>query len=100
MKYIITEQQLTTVTKKFNKEKADRGELGHAIEEMAKHFFKGPICDIIALKVNKSEYVLLILTPRYYNDTVKSKLYTNLKNFLGVDVMVLINHSQDCDDNI
>jgi hypothetical protein len=44
MKYIITEQQLTTATKKFNKENVDRGELGHVIEELVLNYFKNRIC--------------------------------------------------------
>ena len=39
MKYIITEQQLKTMTKRFNKELADRGELGHVMEELVLNFF-------------------------------------------------------------
>jgi hypothetical protein len=40
MKYIITEQQMRTMTKRFKKDDVDRGELGLAIEELVLNFFE------------------------------------------------------------
>jgi hypothetical protein len=101
MKYIITEQQLTTATKKFNKENADRGELGHVIEELVLNYFKNRICDVVAIKMKDSDnYIVLVLTPGTYASGTETKISNYIENFIGVNPMVLINHSQDCEDNI
>ena len=98
MKYIITEQQMRTMTKRFKKDDVDRGELGHAIEELVLQFFEGPICDVIAVKIPKTgDYIVLVLTPNYYSDTTETKLRNTIDNFIGVDTTVLINRSPDCD---
>lgn len=98
MKYIVTETQFSKVIKKFNKEGQDKGELGHAIEEFVLQFFEGPICDVIAVKIPKTGgYVVLVLTPNYYSDVTETKLRNTIENFIGVDAMVLINHSPNCD---
>ena len=52
MKYIITEQQINDVVKKFKKDDVDRGELGHAMEELVIKFMRGNLCDVVALKTN------------------------------------------------
>ena len=101
MKVIITEQQLKTLTKKFNKENVDRGELGHAIEELVLNYFKNRICDVVAIKTKQLEdYIVLILTPGTYASGTETKISKYIQNFVGVYPMVLINHSQDCEDNI
>lgn len=98
MKYIVTESQFSKAIKKFNKEGQDKGELGHAIEELVLQFFEGPICDVIAVKIPKTGgYVVLVLTPNYYSDVTETKLRNTIENFIGVDTMVLINRSPDCD---
>lgn len=98
MKYIITEEQMRTMTKRFKKDNVDRGKLGHIIEELVLQFFEGLICDVIAVKIPKTGgYVVLVLTPNYYSDVTETKLRNTIENFIGVDTMVLINHSPNCD---
>ena len=100
MKYIITEQQLTTITKRFNKELADRGELGHVMEELVLNFIKSPICDVVAIKIPKSsEYIILILTPNYHSNETESRIAKHIENFIGVNPQVIINKSDNCMEN-
>lgn len=98
MKFIITESQFSKVIKKFDKERQDRGKIGLAIEELVLQFFEGPICDVIAVKIPRTgDYVVLILTPNYYGDIAQTKIRNTIEKFIGVDAMVLINHSPNCD---
>jgi len=100
MKYIITEQQMRTMTKRFKKDGVDRGELGPAIEELVLNFFKSPICDVVAIKMPKSdEYIVLILTPTYHGNQTESRIATYIENFVGVNPQVLINQSDNCMEN-
>jgi len=105
MKYIITEQQLKTMTKRFNKELVDRGELGPAIEELVLNFFENtflesPVCDLVAIKNPKtSEYIVLILTPTFQGNQIESRIARYIENFIGVNPMVLINQSDNCMEN-
>ena len=100
MKYIITEQQLRTMTKRFKKDNVDRGELGPAMEELVLNFFKSPVCDVVAIKMPKSsEYILLILTPTYHGNQTESRIAAYIENFIGVNPQVLINQSDNCMEN-
>ena len=100
MKYIITEQQLKTMTKKFNKENVDRGQLGKIIEELVLNFFKSPVCDVVALKMPESDgYMVLVLTPTYHGNQSKSRLAKYIENFVGVRPTVLLNQSDNCIEN-
>jgi len=97
MKYIITEQQLKTMTKRFNKELVDRGELGHVMEELVLNFIKSPICDVVAIKMtDSSEYIILILTPNYHGNQTESRIASYIENFIGVNPQVIINQSDNC----
>jgi hypothetical protein len=103
MKYIITEQQMRTMTKRFKKDDVDRGELGPAIEELVLNFFentflKSPVCDLVAIKHPKtSEYIVLILTPTFQGNQIESRIARYIENFIGVNPMVMVNQSQNCD---
>jgi hypothetical protein len=100
MKYIITEQQLRTATKKFNKENIDRGQLGQIMEELVLNFIKSPICDVVAIKIPKSsEYIILILTPNYHSNQTESRIASYIENFIGVNPQVIINQSDNCMEN-
>jgi hypothetical protein len=100
MKYIITEQQLKTMTKKFNKENVDRGQLGKTIEELVLNFFKSPVCDVVALKMPESDgYMVLVLTPTYHGNQTESRLAKYIENFVGVRPTVLLNQSDNCIEN-
>jgi hypothetical protein len=99
MKYIITEQQLRTMTKKFNKENIDRGQLGQMMEELVLNFIKGPICDVVAVKMSidkTDEYIILILTPTYHGNQTENRLADYIENFIGVRPTVLLNQSDNC----
>jgi hypothetical protein len=102
MKYIITEQQMRTITKRFKKDNVDRGELGSAIEELVLNFFQNtflenPVCDVVAVKLPKtSDYIVLILTPTFQGNQIESRIARYIENFIGVDVQVMINQSPDC----
>jgi hypothetical protein len=106
MKYIITEQQLDTVVKKFNKENVDRGKLGHRIEELVLNYFERPVCDVVAIfmpKTNydddatKFHYIVLIMTPDYYGNSTITEIKDSIENYIGINTHVIIVHSQDCD---
>ena len=98
MKYIITEQQLETTIKKFKKDDADRGELGHAMEELVISYMDGNLCDVVGIKLPKSlDYVVLVLTPNYYNSETEIRIARHIENYLGVNVMVFLKKSENCD---
>jgi hypothetical protein len=100
MKYIITEQQMRTMTKRFKKDNVDRGELGPAMEELVLNFIKSPICDVVAIKMpNSSEYIILILTPNYHGNQTESRIASYIENFIGVNPQVIINQSDNCMEN-
>jgi hypothetical protein len=99
MKYIITEQQLRTMTKKFNKKNVDRGQLGQMMEELVLNFIKGPVCDVVAVKMaidKTDEYIVLILTPTYHGNQTEHRLANYIENFIGVRPTVLLNQSDNC----
>jgi hypothetical protein len=99
MKYIITEQQLRTMTKKFNKKNVDRGQLGQIMEELVLNFIKGPVCDVVAVKMaidKTDEYIVLILTPTYHGNQTEHRLANYIENFIGVRPTVLLNQSDNC----
>ena len=100
MKYIITEQQMRTMTKRFKKDNVDRGELGLAMEELVLNFFKSPVCDVVAIKIPKSsEYIILILTPNYHGNQTESRIASYIENFIGVNPQVIIHQSDNCMEN-
>jgi len=96
MKYIITEQQFEDTIKKFNKDDVDRGELGHAIEELVRYYMKGNLCDVVALKTNNS-YMVLILTPKHYTYSYADKITKYIEGYLGEYTNVMIQYSPDCE---
>jgi hypothetical protein len=98
MKYIITEQQLSTAVKKFKKDDVDRGKLGHIIEKIVLNYFERPVCDVAAIYVpGYDNYIVLILTPDYYGDATTTKITSNIENYIGVSANVIITQSQNCD---
>ena len=101
MKYIITEEQLKTTIKKFNKINFDSGQFGKIIEELVLNFFKSPVCDVAAIKIPESdEYIVLVLTPTYHSNQTEHRLANYIKNFIGVKLTVLLNQSDNCTENI
>ena len=101
MKYIITEEQLKTTIKKFNKTIYDSGQFGKIIEELVLNFFEVPVCDVVAVKIPKSEeYIVLVLTPTYLSNQTEHRLAKYIKNFIGIKTTVLLNQSDNCTENI
>jgi hypothetical protein len=96
MKYIITESQFDDTIKKFKKDDVDRGELGHAMEELVINFMRGNLCDVVALKTN-NYYMVLILTEGYYTQNYRDKLTEHIKNYLGEYTNVIIQQSSGCE---
>ncbi len=97
MKYIITEEQLTTTIKKFNKEKAHRGRFSDVIEELVLSHFKRPVCDVAAIFIpDLDNYIVLILTPDGYSNGFSDSIAHNIKNFIGINPNVIISQSRDC----
>ena len=96
MKYIITESQFDDTIKKFKKDDVDRGELGHAMEELVIKFMRGNLCDVVALKTN-SYYMVLILTQLYHTKNYSDKLTEHIKNYLGEYANVIIQQSSGCE---
>ena len=113
MKYIITESQSAFIKrrlnesedkpmKKFNRDfSSDKGEYGESIEKIALQYFKNPndVCDIICLKSSDNEhlgeYILLVLMPYSING---ERLEKYIKNFIPVNITVLITTSNTCKD--
>ena len=99
MKYIITEEQLKKVIKKFNKENANSDKLSDVMEELVLRFFenRSPVCDVVAVKVPESyEYIVLILTPNFHGNRTEYRIADYIDNYIGVKPMVLLNQSQSC----
>ena len=98
MKYIITEQQLSTAVKKFKKDDVDRGKLGHIIEKLVLSYFQRTICDVVAIFIpDLDDYIVLILTPDYYGEETTTKIARNIENYIGISTNVIITQSRDCD---
>ena len=98
MKYIITEQQLETTIKKFEKDDVDRSVLGRAMEELVISYMDGNLCDVVGIKVpNSLNYIVLVLTPRYYGNETENRIARHINNYLGVYPDVILKKSENCD---
>ena len=97
MKYIISEEQLKTTIKRFDRERANKGKLSQVIEELVLNYFEYPICDVIAIKIPNSDiYAVLILTPQRIRNEVSFEISSYVENYIGIKPMVIIQDSQDC----
>jgi nucleoid-associated protein YejK len=97
MKYIITELQIDSTVKQLNKDKAEKGKLSKIIEELALSFLGDKeICDIVATETDHT-YILLILIPEWIGYKVDEKLEKHIEDFLGINVMVIVANSKDCE---
>ena len=96
MKYIITEEQLRNTIKKFNKEHIEQDKLSIIMEELVLRFFENkiPICDVVATKT--SDYIVLVLTPKYSFNSVENRIAKYIEDYTGIRPFVLLNTSQDC----
>jgi len=89
--------------KKFNRDKnPDQGKYGKMIEKIALSYFRNPddVCDLICIKTSPNqtglgEYILLVLMSYSMSET---KLSEYIKNFVPVDLMVMINTNYHCKD--
>ena len=99
MKYIINEEQLTNIVKRFKKDNINRGKLGHIIEKLVLNYFERPVCDVAAIYIpGYDNYIVLVLTPDYYGDETTTKITRNIENYIGVGVNIVITQSQNCED--
>lgn len=96
MKYIITEEQLRNTIKKFNKEHIEQDKLSIIMEELVLRFFENkiPICDVVATKT--SDYIVLVLTPKYIGNSIENRIAKYIEDYTGIRPFVLLNTSQDC----
>lgn len=84
--------------KKFNRDSnPDQGKYGKLIEDIALSYFENSddVCDIICIKINLDEYLLLVLMSYSMNET---KLSSYIKSFLPINIIVMIHTSRHCKD--
>jgi hypothetical protein len=89
--------------KKFNRDSnPNPGKYGKMIEKIALSYFRNPddVCDLICIKTTPNqtglgEYILLVLMSYSMTET---KLTEYIKNFVPVDLMVMINTNYHCKD--
>ena len=84
--------------KKFNRDSnPDQGKYGKLIEDIALSYFENSddVCDIICIKTNLDEYILLVLMSYSMNET---KLSSYIKSFLPINIIVMIHTSRHCKD--
>jgi hypothetical protein len=43
------------------------------------------------------DYVVLVLTPNYYNSETEIRIARHIENYLGVNAMVFLKKSENCD---
>jgi hypothetical protein len=99
MKIIITESQITEITK-FNKENLTPTKITKLIEKLVLNYVEFPICDLAVVKNETQEiYVVLILTPYSSRLNDDEKIRKLINQFIPVQTFVLVNESE-CDDFI
>jgi hypothetical protein len=99
MKIIITESQITEITK-FNKENLTPTKITKLIEKLVLNYVEFPICDLAVVKNETRElYVVMILTPYSSRLNDDWKIQKLINQFIPVQTFVLVNESE-CDDFI
>jgi hypothetical protein len=99
MKIIITESQITEITK-FNKENLTPTKITKLIEKLVLNYVEFPICDLAVVKNETQElYVVMILTPYSSRLNDDWKIQKLINQFIPVQTFVLVNESE-CDDFI
>jgi len=99
MKIIITESQITEITK-FNKENISTDKIGELIEKLVLNYVDFPICDLAVVKNQESElYIVLILTPKSSRLNDDTKIQKLINQFIPVQTFVLVNETE-CNDFI
>jgi|688.fasta_scaffold586607_1 hypothetical protein len=99
MKIIITESQITEITK-FNKENLKSDKITKLIEKLVLNYVEFPICDLAVVKNETTDiYVVLVLTPHSSRLNDDWKIQKLINQFIPVQTFVLVNESE-CDDFI
>jgi len=97
MKYIITESQIVTAVKKFDKNKFDKGKFGDVIEELTLDYLEGKkVCDIAVL-YSSGTYMVIVLTAGWVNYNLDTKLMKYIKSYLGITPMVIFHKNDECE---
>ena len=97
MKYIMTEAQIVTAVKKFDKSKFEKGRFSDAIEEMTLDYLKGKkVCDVAVLYTSDM-YMIIVLTSGWVSYNLDTKIMKHIKSYLGITPMVIFHENEDCD---
>ena len=97
MKYIMTEAQIVTAVKKFDKSEFLKGRFSDAIEEMTLDYLKGKkVCDVAVLYTSDM-YMVIVLTSGWVNYDLDTKIMKHIKSYLGIVPMVVIHENEECD---
>ena len=97
MKYIMTEAQIVTAVKKFDKSKFEKGRFSDAIEEMTLDYLKGKkVCDVAVLYTSDM-YMVIVLTSGWVNYDLDTKIMKHIKSYLGIVPMVVIHENEECE---
>jgi hypothetical protein len=97
MKYIMTEAQIVTAVKKFDKSKFVKGRFSDVIEEMTLDYLEGKkVCDVAVLYASDM-YMVIVLTSGWVNYDLDTKIMKHIKSYLGIVPMVVIHENEECD---
>jgi hypothetical protein len=93
----MTEAQIVTAVKKFDKSKFVKGRFSDAIEEMTLDYLKGKkVCDVAVLYASDM-YMVIVLTSGWVSYNLDTKIMKHIKSYLGITPMVIFHENEDCD---
>ena len=93
----MTEAQIVTAVKKFDKSKYVKGRFSDAIEEMTLDYLKGKkVCDVAVLYASDM-YMIIVLTSGWVSYNLDTKIMKHIKSYLGITPMVIFHENEDCD---
>jgi hypothetical protein len=97
MKIIMTEAQIVTAVKKFDKSKFVKGRFSDVIEEMTLDYLKGKkVCDVAVLYTSDM-YMIIVLTSGWVSYNLDTKIMKHIKSYLGITPMVIFHENEDCE---
>ena len=93
----MTEAQIVTAVKKFDKGKFVKGRFSDVIEEMTLDYLKGKkVCDVAVLYTSDM-YMIIVLTSGWVSYNLDTKIMKHIKSYLGITPMVIFHENEDCD---
>ena len=93
----MTEAQIVTAVKKFDKNKFVKGRFSDAIEEMTLDYLKGKkVCDVAVLYTSDM-YMIIVLTSGWVSYNLDTKIMKHIKSYLGITPVVIIHENEECD---